>query len=223
MHADAQKKLKIVDYVVLAVDFWAPEDDSEASEIEGEGDAGMLHELPPTGIGGGCAVYAANDDHGAFGLEQSGGQKVGRIAVEKIGGERREIGGERREEGRGGRLGGGGPGGGGAGGGYVGLDGGGGAEEEDARGLLVVGEAKEQAQVFGGEAADGVVLIAAGEAGLERLAEGGVGVIGGGVVDDVGDELEGEWRVDAVALALAEAAQPSEETGQQMIFVGHGS
>lgn len=216
MHADAQKRLKIVDYVVLAVDFGAPEDDSETSEIEGEGDVRVLHKLLPTGAGGGCAVDAADDDHGAFGLEQSGGQKVGRIAVEKIGG-------ERRGEGRGGRLGGDDPDGGGAGGGYVGLDGGGGAEEEDARGLLVVGEAKEQAQVFGGEAADGIVLIAAREAGLERLAEGGVGVIGRGVVDDVGDELEGEWRVDAVAFALAEAAEPSDETGQQMIFVGHGS
>lgn len=46
-----------------------------------------------------------------------------------------------------------------------------------------------------------------------------IGVIGFGVVDDVGDELEGERRVDAIALPLAEAAYPACYAGQEVIFV----
>lgn len=88
----------------------------------------------------------------------------------------------------------------------VGTDGGGGAEEVDDGGFLVVGEAEEETEVARGESALGVVFVEAGDAGGEGLAEGGVGVVGVGAVDDAGDELEGEGGVDAVAAALAEAA-----------------
>lgn len=59
--------------------------------------------------------------------------------------------------------------------------------------LLVVGYAEEQAEVFFGESAVGVVESEAGDAGGEWLGEFLVGVVGFAVVDDVGDEVEGEW------------------------------
>lgn len=63
--ADGQKSLKIVDDVVLLVDFGAVEGYAEASEVEGEGDAGVSFKLLPAGAALGGAVYAADDEHGA--------------------------------------------------------------------------------------------------------------------------------------------------------------
>lgn len=60
-----QKSLKIVDDVVLRVDFGAVEGYAEASEVEGEGGVAVGLDLLPAGVGVGCAVYAADDEHGA--------------------------------------------------------------------------------------------------------------------------------------------------------------
>lgn len=74
----------------------------------------------------------------------------------------------------------------------MGFDGGRSAVEADGVGFGPVGYAEEEAEVFGRKSACGIVLVEAGDAGLEGPAEGFVGVVGVGAVDNVGNELEGE-------------------------------
>lgn len=90
MHLGRQKSLKIVDHVVLSIDFGAIECDAEASEVEGEGDAGVLPELVPEGAGCGVAVDGAEDDEGAFerggsgaGLGDEVGQQLRPFAIDE--------------------------------------------------------------------------------------------------------------------------------------------
>lgn len=89
---------------------------------------------------------------------------------------------------------------------------------DDGGGLLVVGEAEEEAEVLGGETTRRVVLVAARDAGLQGLAERGICVVGIAVVNDVGDELKGERRVDTVAAAVAYLSQPPPYTAEYVIF-----
>lgn len=84
--------LKIVDNVMLTVNFGASEGHSEASEVERECDVGRLLQLAPTGAGCGVAMDAAHDDHGAFrkGARKESGRgrrewkNRGRVGVKKI-------------------------------------------------------------------------------------------------------------------------------------------
>lgn len=209
----------------MRIDFWAVESYSEAPEVEGEGDVGGCLELGPACAVLGCAVYAAQDDHGAGGEGEVCGEEGGGVCVvEEGGGVARggrvltlrgdtvadvgagACGADVAEEG--------------------GRSGGAGVGTVRARniymcGLLVVGEAEDEAEVAVGESALGVVLVEARDAGHERAAQGVVGVVGRGVVDDVGDECEGEWRVHAVSAAVAYAAQPSQYAGNDVVFVAH--
>lgn len=142
--------LKVVDDVVLAIDFGAIEHDAEASEVEGEDAVRRLLELLPEGAGCGVAMDAAEDDGAARmcvflqSLHVEGGAGGGQIAIDEFG--LRRVGHD---------------GGGAACGGDVGGHGGRSAEEGDGGGRLIVGEAEEEAEVFGGESALGVVLVGA--------------------------------------------------------------
>lgn len=141
--AEGQKSLKIVDDVVLPVDFGAVEGYAEASEVEGEGDAGVGFKLLPAGAALGGAVYAAYDEHGAGGEGEVRVEGVGSVGVVEVDG-RASCGGGF------GRAGAGGDGGAGASGTEVADEGGGGrvfvrAYNIYMSGLLVVGEAEDEA------------------------------------------------------------------------------
>lgn len=80
-----EKSLKVVDDVVLWVDFWSVEGYGEASEVEGEGGAVVGFELGPSCAGLWCAVYASDDEHGAGGQDVVGGEQGGGVDVVECG------------------------------------------------------------------------------------------------------------------------------------------
>lgn len=88
-------------------------------------------------------------------------------------------------------------------------------------GCLVVSEAEKEAQIFGRQAALGVVLVAARDAREEGLAEGLVGVVLLIVIYNARDEVESEGGVDTVAAALAKASNPAQAAGEDVVFVCH--
>lgn len=89
-------------------------------------------------------------------------------------------------------------------------------------GFLIVGQAEQEPEVFGRESTLWVVLVEAGNAGDEWLAQTFVGVVWGIIVDDVRYECEGQGRVYAVAPSLTKMSQPTAEAWQEVVFVGHG-
>lgn len=102
----------------------------------------------------------------------------------------------------------------------IGRDGGNGVLYGYGVGFLEIGQAEEELEVLGYESAKGIVFVKTTGTDGQGLAQGVIGIIHPTIVDDVGNELEGQGGVYAVATALAETAYPAEKTCYDVVFVG---